>query len=315
MSTAVTQLRAGASALLPIYPTTFEDVVRLARMAIMAGMIKPLSTGWGDDKEIETANATEARATMIIMQGMELGIPPMQAVQLLAMINGRITAHSEAVPGLLLSKGFKIKKEFKGAEMSDDWTAVCTLTRPDGGVFVGEFSVRQAKRAKLWSPDEKVTKKGKGGSTYQADNDSPWHKYPDRLMWARALGFASKDGAADALKGMMVREEMEDMIRSEYARDITPPKQIAALEIPDIPDEKPGTTAQTTEPAPEQADTEADSHLADVAGYLAKLEEDISLCTSIEELREIADANADMIARLPKSDRLKAARMIDEAAA
>lgn len=288
MSTAVSQLRAGASALLPIYPNTFDDVVRLARMAIMAGMIKPLSTGWGDEKDVETPNATEARATMIIMQGMELGIPPMQAVQLLAMINGRITAHSEAVPGLLLSNGFKIRKEFRGVEMSDDWAAVCTLTRPDGGVFVGEFSVRQAKRAKLWSPAEKITKKGKGGSTYQTDNDSPWHKYPDRLMWARALGFASKDGAADALKGLMVREEVEDMIRSEYARDITPTKQIT-LEIPDIPDVQDATASL------QRADT-----VADTKAFLKMIKERIAEGYSAADIYE---SFGEMAERLPENER------------
>lgn len=54
--------------------------------------------------------------------------------------------------------------------------------------------------------------------------------------------------------------------------------------------------------------------LADVDGYIVKLEEDISLCMSVEDLREVADANADLIARLPKMERLKAAKMIAEAA-
>ena len=33
-------LRSGGG-LLPIYPTTFEDVVRLAKMALTSGMLKP----------------------------------------------------------------------------------------------------------------------------------------------------------------------------------------------------------------------------------------------------------------------------------
>ena len=80
-SKALQTLRAGASALLPIYPETFDDVVRLARMAIISGMIKPLTKGWGENQETEPPDATEARATMIVMGGMEIGLPPRQSIQ------------------------------------------------------------------------------------------------------------------------------------------------------------------------------------------------------------------------------------------
>lgn len=300
----VTTLRPGASPLLPIYPSSFEEVVRFARVAVMGGMIKPLKSGYSDSAETESDTALEARATMIIMQGMELGLPPMQSVQLLAMINGRITAHSEAVPGLLLSKGFKIGKKFTGAPMQDDWTAVCTLTRPDGQVFEGTYSVAQAKRARLWSDAAKVTKRGKGGSTYEADNDSAWYRFPERMLWARALGFTAKDGAADVMRGLAVREEVEDLIRSEIAHDITP--KAPMLEIPDIPD--------VPEASNMPADTEPGDILADPDGFVVRLEEQIALCGDTDELKDIAESNAEMIARLPKLHRAKAAQMLKEAA-
>lgn len=326
MSTAVATLRAGGGALLPIYPQTFEEVVRFARLSIMAGMIKPQTKGYGDNAVEEDQTAVEARATMIIMQGMELGIPPMQAVQLLAMINGRITAHSEAVPGLLLSRGFKIAKSWRGTEMVDDWTSVCTLTRPDGQKFIGEYSVIAAKRARLWSPSQKITKKGKGGSSYEADNDSPWHRYPDRMLWARALGFAAKDGAADALKGLMVREEMEDIIRSEMARDITPAKA-APLAIPDDVTDTGQTSGLSPESgAPQASDAARKTSsaeaaekpaelemLADPEGFLAKLADDLALCSTNDERAEVADACADLMERLPPDHRSRAEKMISEA--
>lgn len=257
-------MTAGTSALMPIYPSTFQEVVRFARMAVIGGMVKPASV-WADGKrEIETADAVEARACMIIMQGMELGIPPMQAVQLIAMINGRMTVHSEGVPALLLTRKFKIAKNFTGTEMADDWTAICTLTRPDGQVFVGKFSVMQAKRAKLWSPESKVVKPGKNGTTYTADNDSPWHKYPDRMLWARALGYAARDGAADAMRGLMVREEIEDVMRArevgaaiEHRSDDRPRAAVtqqtappSLLDIPDIPDVAPAASQASDPPLP-----------------------------------------------------------------
>lgn len=292
--------RAGGSALLPIYPTSIEEVYRLSKMALTAGMLKPQKTGYGDNAVYEDADAVLARGTMIIMQGMELGIPPMQAVQLLAMINGRIVAHSEAVPGLLLSKGFKISETWSGTPMADDWTCTVELTRPDGQKFKASFSVADAKQAQLW--DQSPTKTAFGKTK---PNDSAWFRYPKRMLKARALGFVNKDGGADATKGLMVREEMEDMIRADQARDITP-SRAAPLEIPDdIPVLK-----------QEQAEvvTEQDEPLADAAGFLEKLAEDIALCSSVEELKEVADNNADMIQRLPKAEREKAIRMLQEAA-
>lgn len=311
MSQAIAQLRAGTSPLLPIYPSSFEDVVRFARIGIMAGMVKPQKKGWGDDAQEEDASAVEARATMIVLQGMELGIPPMQSLQLLAMINGRIVAHSEAVPGQLLSKGFKIAKKWRGTEYQDDWGVTCVLTRPTGEVFEGDFSVAKARKAGLWSPEPKIKKKGRNGTTYDADNDSAWHRYPDRMLWARALGFAAKDGAADVLRGLAIREEVEDMIRSDAARDITPPKAIAPLEIPDDDEVPP---KQIAEPAPVAADEpDEPDELADPAGLLAKLADDIALCSSIEELSEVEEQYADLIPRLPAFYQLKAKKLISDA--
>ena len=302
MSQAVA-LRAGGSALLPIYPTSIEEVYRLSKMALTAGMLKPQKTGYGDNAVYEDADAVLARGTMIIMQGMELGIPPMQSVQLLAMINGRIVAHSEAVPGLLLSKGFKLSETWSGTPMADDWTCTIKLTRPDGQKFTGSFSVADAKQAQLW--DQSPTKISFGKTK---PNDAAWFRYPKRMLKARALGFVGKDGGADALKGLMVREEMEDMIRAEQARDITPAKA-APLEIPDdiqLPPKETGPVVQIN------ADM-ADDTLADPEGFLAKLSEELALCTSVEELEEIKTHNADMIARLPKSHKAKAEKMLDEA--
>lgn len=295
MSTQVATLRAGGAALLPIYPQSIEEVYRLAKMALTAGMLKPQKIGYGDNATYEDADAVLARGTMIIMQGMELGIPPMQAVQLLAMINGRIVAHSEAVPGLLLSKGFKLKDAWTGTPMQDDWTCTVELTRPDGEKFSASFSVADAKQAQLWDQSPTKTSFGK-----TKPNDAAWFRYPKRMLKARALGFVGKDGGADALKGLMVREEMEDLLRSEQARDITPSR---TLDIPDVID-----------PPSSSAETATIEHLTDAEGFLAKLADDLVLCSSMEELEEIKEANADAIERLPDTLKRRAEKMIAEAA-
>lgn len=283
-----------------IYPQSVEEVYRLATMALKAGMLKRQRTGYGDNAVEEGDEAVLARGTMIIMQGMEIGVPPMQAVQLLAMINGRITAHSEAVPGLLFANGFKIKETWTGTEMADDWTCHIELTRPNGDKHVGTFSVKEAKQAGLW--DQSPTKTAYGKTK---PNDSAWFRYPKRMLKARALGFAGKDGGSDALKGIQIREEAEDMQRVADMRDVTPAPSM--LEIPDIPE----TSEISNTPA---AASEPEDMLADPDGFLARLEEQITLCDDATELNGVAESNAEMIARLPKLQRAKAAKMLKEAA-
>ena len=126
------------------------------------------------------------------------------------------------------------------------------------------------------------------------------------MLKARALGFAAKDGGADALRGIQVREEAEDMMRVEGMRDVTPAKS-EPLEIPDIPEQ-----AQTPTTI-DQTATE-DEPIADADGFLAKLADDIALCDTLDEVAEIKESNADIIARLPKKLKAKAEKMLAEAA-
>jgi hypothetical protein len=298
-------LRAGRS-LNPIYPQSIEEVYRLATMALKSGMLKPITKGYGDTAETEEAEATLARGTMIIMQGMELGVPPMQAVQLLAMINGRITAHSEAVPGLLLAHGIKIKETWTGTEMADDWTCHIELTRPNGDKHTSSFSVKDAKRARLWDERPRITKKGKNNSTYEVDNDSPWFKYPKRMLHARALGFAGKDFGADALKGIQIREEAEDMLRIENARDVTP-TPAALPDIPDFDDASPKAEAI------DQTPPEDDTSIADVPGFIEHYRSELS-DTPPEFLQDFIDGNAHIVERLPADARKQIAELLEASA-
>ncbi len=289
----ITTLKVGGP-LSPIMPQTIDEVYRLATMAFKSGMLKPLKSGYGDNAVEEPAEATLARGTMIMMQGMEIGVPPMQSVQLLAMINGRITAHSEAVPGILWAKGFKLREWFTGTEMADDWTAHCEVTRPTGEKIERKFSVLDAKTAGLWDRSPTKTAYGK-----TKPNDSAWFRYPQRMLKARALGFAGKDGGSDALKGIQVREEAEDMERE--MRDVTPtvpeiaPPIPAIPEIPDIPD-----VDQTPKLDPKD--------------YIARLEEALSLAKGQPELiAEIAEEHEAHVADLDEETQQRADALLKAA--
>jgi hypothetical protein len=155
----------------------------------------------------------QAQATMAILQGMDVGIPPMQAIQSIAVINGRCTIWGDLVPALIWSNGHKIKEWMEGE--GDTRVAHCLVTRGDNGQEVERtFSVEQAKVAGLW---------GKAG---------PWKQYPDRMLQMRARGFAARDGASDVMRGMQVREEIEE---ERPMRDITPAVQPPTPPAPPVP--------------------------------------------------------------------------------
>lgn len=134
-----------------------------------------------------------------ILAGAELGLPPYQAMQSFAVVNGRATIWGDAIPALLWSHGFKLEEWADNDE--EPTKAFCKVTRPDGTEIERSFSVAQAKKAGLW---------GKAG---------PWQSYPGRMLQMRARALAARDGATDVLRGVQVREEVEDYT---HVRDVTP---------------------------------------------------------------------------------------------
>lgn len=294
----VATLRAGG-AIAPIVPTSFEDVQRLATMAVKSGLFKDTKRRRNNDEQQDTeeagaaaAEALQAKATMAIMQGLEVGLAPMQAIQQIAVINGRCTIWGDAVPALLWARGFKINEWLDGS--GDQAVAWCEITRPDGTVIKRSFSVDDAKRARLWDERAKVQKPGRNNSTYQADNDSPWYRFPMRMLAMRARGFCWRDGAADVGRGLYTAEEAED----GEMKDITPARAAIAppsdMEIPDAP---PAIPDAVDEP-PVAVDA-----VLDPAVLLAKIDDVLAACTDPDTLAETWNANEIDVETLDRSSR------------
>jgi predicted transcriptional regulator len=87
-------------------------------------------------------------------------------------------------------------------------TATCTVWRKGGEKHTQTYSQNDAQTAGLW---------GKQG---------PWKQHPKRMLAMRARGFALRNQFADALAGLVTREEAEDIPEE---RDITPIQQSDAI--------------------------------------------------------------------------------------
>lgn len=163
-----------------------------------------------------------------LQTGAEVGLPPMQALQSIAVINRRPTIWGDAVPGLVRSGGnCEYIKEWIDGE-GDSRTAHCESKRKDETEPCHRtFSVADAKKAGLWQTEAIVTRhKRGGGGTYEKENDSPWWKYPDRMLAMRARSWCLRDTYADALRGLQIREEVEDYSHAVTGEviDATPQK-------------------------------------------------------------------------------------------
>jgi hypothetical protein len=177
MTTNIVPLKSGG-AIQAIIPTDVEQVFRLATAISKSG----LAPSTMKDPE---------KLVVAIMHGLEIGLPPMQSVQRIAVINGRPAIWGDALPALLWAKGFKLIEEM--VDISDSSIAAkCTVVRPDGERITRIFADTDAKKAGLL---------GKPG---------PWQQYPARMLQMRARGFACRDGAADVLAGLYVAEELAD---------------------------------------------------------------------------------------------------------
>ena len=142
-----------------------------------------------------------------IALGLSLGIDPLQALQSVAVINGRPAIYGDTALGLVRGSGKLewITETFEGEPGTDERRAVCTAKRTtDPEPIVSEFSVGDAKRAGLW---------GKQG---------PWTQYPQRMLKFRARGFALRDGFGDVLRGLATVEEVSDI---PAERNVTPAKK------------------------------------------------------------------------------------------
>lgn len=148
-----------------------------------------------------------------VQMGAELGLPPLQALQNIAVINGRpsvwgdsLIAIARAHPGCEY-----ITETFDDQTM----TATCTVKRRGEPEQKRHFSKADAELANLW---------GKKG---------PWQTTPKRMLQMRARGFALRDVFPDALRGIALAEESRDI---PLEREVNPePRRETRTELPAYP--------------------------------------------------------------------------------
>ena len=162
-----------------IIPQDIEQAYRLAAL-IHASKMAP--------KDMDTPE----KIVVAIMHGAEIGLPPMQALQSIAVINGRPTVWGDGALSLVRASGLLEDFDEQVIGEGDGRRAICmAIRRGQATPIRHEFSVAHAKEAGLWGKNV-------------------WKQYPERMLQMRARSWVLRDGFADVLRGLGVAEEVSD---------------------------------------------------------------------------------------------------------
>lgn len=162
-----------------VAPTNLAEAMQFAEMVAKSCLVpKAFQNRPGD--------------VLVAMQmGAELGVQPMQALQNIAVINGRPSVWGDLQ--LALCKGHHSCQYVIESLSEDGKVATCRAKRKGETEVIQTFSEEDARQAGLWK---------KAG---------PWSQYPKRMLQMRARGFALRDTFPDVLRGIAQAEESMDI--------------------------------------------------------------------------------------------------------
>jgi hypothetical protein len=284
-------------------PATLTEAIQFSDMLASSSMVPKAYQGKPQD------------ILVCVQWGYEMGLAPMQALQNIAVINGKPSVYGDAAMALVQASSVceDVEEYFEG-EGTPNPVAVCVAKRKGRKPVTAKFSVEDAKRAGLW---------GKQG---------PWSAYPKRMMQMRARGFALRDAFPDVLKGLITAEEAQDYPDEAKPRPVAKPANPLDMVAKPAPLAIPAETndraiieaafADTVDPEPVEVlaeiphaevehvelqplpDTSADEEPPAAAiGYPLKVpgrEEAFSMHASLDEWQDAYEDLADKTARSGK---------------
>ena len=144
-----------------------------------------------------------ANAFVAAETGAALGLEPLQALASIAVINGRATLSSDLMAAVIRRAGHTLRIVENSPE-----SVSATLIRADDKSFKFEVT---------WDKD-KATKAGLWGQR------GPWSQYPTQMLRARAITEVARQGASEALMGMIYSPE-------DFGATITDTGEVIEAEI------------------------------------------------------------------------------------
>lgn len=194
-------------------------------------------------------------AVVSIIAGASVGLNPFQAVQGVAVINGRPAIWGDAMTAIVKASGLLEDEQIEYLPSYKDCQGVRVTVKRKGvkTPYIGLFSLKDAQTAGLL---------GKG----------TWASYQTRMLLNRARAFAYRDAFSDVLKGMRSAEEEQDIPQTPAPAAVQTPavarkKRATASEIIDVVEaqEQPSEPS-TTQPIEEEQAQAAEESAIPVIG-------------------------------------------------
>lgn len=195
-----------------------SEQVALVRQPDRAAII-PFGSEWDAMNEIASKLVesgflppdlnTPAKALAVILAGRELGVPPMQAIRGIHVVNGRPSLSAE----LMLALAYQNIPGFEfSIDITTDQLCKVTGTRPGRKPVTITFNMTDANRAGL-----------AGGNN--------WKKYPQAMLRARAISALMRIVAPDAIRGIYTPEELG---QSERETEVDALSAARGVEMPAV---------------------------------------------------------------------------------
>lgn len=190
------------SEVMAIMPTSIEEAGRYATGLCRAGIVPDAF------KDRQSGQINSELVMMGVLKSMEIGVPPQTGLAGLLPINGRFSVWGDLAAALVQRTGqverqqtIELGATFDQDLPPSDWPdafgfRVLYWRKGQADPYIGEFTVRDAKRAGLWNNSHR----------------KPWLQYPKRMLFNRARAFALRDGFADGLNGLTIAEEAMDIL-------------------------------------------------------------------------------------------------------
>jgi hypothetical protein len=216
-------------------PRNFDEAWRMAGVFAQSALVPKDYRGKPED-------------ILVAMQhGAEVGLPPLQSLQSIAVINGRPSIWGDGMLALIKASPlyaghdeyYEVGGERRERLTSEDLknhetTAVCKFWRRGRSEpYVNSFSIGQASRSGLLQK-----------------RDTPWQNYPERMLMMRARSWAARDAFPDVLRGLATVEEAMDTPedRSVAGEGGPPPEPIRRSAKASAASETPAETERPTAP-------------------------------------------------------------------
>jgi hypothetical protein len=169
--------------------TSYEAVVRVANLLYSSGLIP---TSYKNVKQV----------TVALLRALELKLPPLQAIEGMSVVNGRVGLMGDLALALVEQSGLLSHKKVSYSGSGDSLVCSISLGRKGREIEKFSFSVAEAKTAGIF------------------DRSPVWRAYPRRMTYYRALGFGLRDVFSDVLKGIKTVEELQDYPETQHSTQI-----------------------------------------------------------------------------------------------